>query len=79
MIFISQSGLKDNTLAADWERWYLEHLRIMVTVPGIASAQRFKTDMPAFPPSLAIYSVASSNVFSDPYYLSVRGMGNGWR
>jgi hypothetical protein len=75
MIFISQSGLKDNTLAGEWERWYLEHLRIMVTVPGIASAQRFKTDMPAFPPSLAIYSVASPDVFSDPYYLSVRGMG----
>jgi hypothetical protein len=78
MIFISQSGLKDNadnTLAEDWDHWYLEHLRIMVTVPGIASAQRFKTDDPAFAPSLAIYSVASPEVFSDPYYLSVRGMG----
>jgi hypothetical protein len=75
MIFISQSGLTDTALAANWDRWYLEHLRIMVTVPGIASAQRFKTDAPGFPPSLAIYSVASPDVFSDPYYLSVRGMG----
>ncbi|HEV2008353.1 MAG TPA: hypothetical protein VGQ88_06475 [Burkholderiales bacterium] len=75
MIFISQSGITDATRAADWDRWYLEHLRIMATVPGIASAQRFKTDMPGFPPSLAIYSVASPAVFNDPYYLSVRGMG----
>lgn len=75
MIFISQSGLTDTTRAADWDRWYLEHLRIMATVPGVSSAQRFKTDTPGFPPSLAIYSVASPAVFNDPYYLSVRGMG----
>ena len=78
MIFISQSGLTDATREAAWDEWYVEHLRIMATVPGISSAQRFKTSAPGFPPSLAIYSVASAGVFSDPYYLSVRGMGD-WR
>jgi hypothetical protein len=75
MIFISQSGLADRAREAQWDQWYLEHLRIMATVPGISSAQRFKTDTPGFPPSLAIYSVASPAVFDDPYYQSVRGMG----
>lgn len=75
MIFISQSGITDDSRAADWDSWYLEHLRIMATVPGISSAQRFKTRTPGSSPSLAIYSVASSDVFTDPYYLSVRGMG----
>jgi hypothetical protein len=75
MIFISQSGLTDNSRAADWDTWYLEHLRIMATVPGVSSAQRFKTDAPGSSPSLAIYSVTSADVFKDPYYLSVRGMG----
>ncbi len=75
MIFISQTGVTDNTREAQLDQWYLEHLRIMATVPGISSAQRFKTDTPGFPPSLAIYSVASAAVFDDPYYLSVRGMG----
>ena len=75
MIFISQSGITDSSRAADWDAWYLEHLRIMATVPGISSAQRFETATPGFPPSLAIYSVASADVFKDPYYLSVRGMG----
>ncbi len=75
MIFMSQSGLTDTTRAADWDAWYLEHLRIMATVPGISSAQRFKTDTPGSSPSLAIYSVASADVFKDPYYLGVRGMG----
>jgi hypothetical protein len=75
MIFISQSGLTENSRAAEWDAWYLEHLRIMATVPGVSSAQRFKTDTSGFPPSLAIYSVTSADVFKDPCYLSVRGMG----
>ena len=75
MIFISQSGLTDPSREADWDAWYLEHLRIMATVPGVSSAQRFKTDTPGVSPSLAIYSVTSAEVFKDPYYLSVRGLG----
>jgi hypothetical protein len=75
VIFISQSGITDASRNSDWDAWYLEHLRIMATVPGVSSAQRFKTDTPGSPPSLAIYSVTSAEVFKDPYYLSVRGMG----
>lgn len=75
MIFISQSGLTDNARAAEWDNWYVEHLRLMATVPGISSAQRLRTDTPGFSPSLAIYSVDSPAVFEDPYYQSVRGMG----
>ena len=75
MIFISQTGVIDTTREAQLDQWYLEHLRIMATVPGVSSAQRFKTGTRGFPPSLAIYSVASPAVFDDPYYLSVRGMG----
>jgi hypothetical protein len=75
MIFVSQSGLTDHSRAADWDAWYVEHLRIMATVPGVSSAQRFKTATPGSSPSLAIYSVTSADVFKDPYYLSVRGMG----
>lgn len=75
MIFNSQSGITDNSRTAHWDQWYLEHLRIMATVPGVSSAQRFKTDTPGFSPSLAIYSMTSADVFKDPYYLSVRGMG----
>ena len=75
MIFMSQSGLSDPAREKEWDAWYVEHLRIMLTVPGIASAQRFKTDSPGYSPSLAMYTIASAEVFRDPYYLSVRGMG----
>jgi hypothetical protein len=75
MIFMSQSGLTVSGRDHDWDRWYGEHLDIMVSVPGISSAQRFKTSTPGHSPSLAMYSLASADVFQDPYYLSVRGMG----
>ena len=75
MIFNSQSGITDHTREADWAQWYFEHLRIMATVPGVFSAQRFTTTHHAHPPSLAMYGVASAAVFTGEYYLSVRGMG----
>ena len=75
MIFTSESGMTDPTRAADWDQWYIGHLDIMVSCPGVSSAQRFKTSTPGHPPSLAMYSIASPDVFKDPYYLSVRGMG----
>ena len=75
MIFMSQSGLLDPAREREWDAWYVEHLRVMVTVPGIGSAQRFTTDSPSHSPSLAMYSVASAEVFADPYYRRVRGMG----
>jgi hypothetical protein len=75
MIFMSESGLIDTSRESEWDRWYIEHLKIMASVPGISSAQRFKSTSGGASPSLAVYSVASAEVFNDPYYLSVRGMG----
>ena len=75
MIFMSQSGITDGARETDWDRWYVDHLSIMASVPGVSSAQRFKTATPGHSPSLAMYSFASPAVFQDPYYLSVRGMG----
>jgi hypothetical protein len=75
MIFMSQSGITDPTKEAEWAKWYVEHLRIMCTVDGITSAKRFKTSSPDWPASLAMYSLRSPGVFSDPYYQKIRGMG----
>ena len=75
MIFMSQTGITDSTREAELDAWYVEHLRIMLTVKGVTSTQRFKTASPGHSPSLAMYGVAGPGVFQDPYYLSVRGMG----
>ena len=75
MIFNSQSAITDLAREAAWGQWYFEHLRIMATVPGVFSAQRFLTTHAGHPRSLAIYGVANADVFKGQYYLSVRGMG----
>jgi hypothetical protein len=75
MIFMSQSGITDPTQEPQWAQWYVEHLRIMRTVDGITSAERFQTTATNWPPSLAIYSIRSPEVFVDPYYQKIRGMG----
>lgn len=75
MIFMSQSGLTDPSRESDWDVWYIEHLRIMATVTGVDSAQRFKTASPGYSPSLAMYTMQSGDVFTDPYYQSIRGLG----
>lgn len=76
MIFMSQSGLVDTSCQAEWDAWYLEHLAIMATVPGVLSAQRFATTSAGHPPSLGLYTVTSPDVFNGAYYQSVRGMGS---
>ncbi len=75
MIFMSQSGLTDPSRELDWDRWYRDHLRVMASVQGVESAQRFKTRTPGYSPSLAMYTMESAAVFEDPYYLSIRGLG----
>lgn len=75
MIFMSQSGITDPTKESEWAQWYVEHLRIMRTVDGITSAERFQTTAPNWPPSLAMYSIRSPEVFVDAYYQKIRGMG----
>ncbi len=75
MIFMIQSGITDPAGEAAWREWYVEHLRIMCTVNGIDSAQRFRTRSSDWPPSLAMYSIRAPEVFVDPYYQKIRGMG----
>jgi len=76
MIFMSQSSITDLTLSDDWSKWYVEHLEIMLTVNGIDSAERYTTDSQGWPFSLAMYSIRSPEIFQDPYYLKIRGMGS---
>src|SRR6266853_1159389 len=75
MIFTSESGLTDPCRIAEWDVWYRGHLAAMVAVPGVTSAQRFRSLDEGPPPSLAMYTVASPAVFESDIYLRTRGMG----
>jgi hypothetical protein len=72
MIFMSQSGLVDASRQAEWDAWYLDHLAIMATVPGVLSAQRFTTSSAGHPPSLGLYTITSPDVFNGTYYQIAR-------
>jgi hypothetical protein len=75
MIFMSQSGITVPERQAEWDAWYVAHLEVMLTVNGIDSAQRFMLIQGDNSPSLAIYTIASQDVFQDAYYRRIRGMG----
>jgi len=75
MIFTSESGLGDPSRIPEWDSWYRGHLAAMAAVPGITSAQRFRSLDEGPPPSLAMYTVASAAVFDSDIYLRTRGMG----
>jgi hypothetical protein len=75
MIFTSESGLTDPGRRDEWDAWYLGHLAVMVAVPGISSAQRFRALSDGVPPSLAMYGVSSPAVFEDEIYRRTHGMG----
>ena len=59
MIFNSQSAITDPTREPAWAEWYEEHLRIMATVPGVFSAQRFLTTHVGHPRSYVAIDVVT--------------------
>jgi hypothetical protein len=75
MIFTSESGLTDPSRIAEWDFWYRGHLAAMAAVPGVSSAQRFRALEEGPPPSLAMYTASSPDVFDSEIYLRTRGMG----
>jgi hypothetical protein len=75
MILMSQNSLLDGNNVAVLADWYLEHLRNMSSVPGIFSAQRFKTMSGGYPRSVALYSVVSEQAFDSDLYRGIAGFG----
>jgi len=60
----------------EWNAWYETYLTQLVSLPGLTTAQRFRaltSGTPAWT-YLAIYSVASLEVFASEAY---RGIGGG--
>jgi hypothetical protein len=58
---------------ADFDRFYDDHITMLLTVDGFLSAQRFECTHAAVAPLLAIYQVAGPEVLSGPSYRSKGG------
>jgi len=66
-------GLPD--LEADWNAWYSGNLRVLLGVPGIDSAQRFRVPDATPPRYMAMYTLAGPEVFESKAYLEAGGGG----
>ncbi len=65
-------------LLEDWDRWYVGHIELLLTVPGFLGGQRFTTAAsPDGRPFLAIYELSSPAVMRSDEYERARGFG-GW-
>jgi hypothetical protein len=59
-----------------WHDWYAGYLQKLVSVPGIDTAQRFKALDCSPPRYLAMYSVASADVYQSDAYRNMGGGGS---
>ena len=68
MLYVVEMDFTRPSRQAAWDAWYMEHVHVLLSVPGFHTAQRFVCLTPWSAPYLAIYSVDSADVFeSSPY------------
>jgi len=62
-------------LEAEWNAWYGGNLQVLLSVPGIGSAQRFRVAETSPPRYMAMYTVAGPEVFESDAYRNAGGGG----
>jgi len=75
MIYMVEHTFSMPELEADWNAWYAGNLGVLLAVPGIASAQRFRVPDSAPPRYMAMYTLAGPEVFESEAYLKAGGGG----
>ncbi len=76
MIYMVDHVYTDPTTEQAWHEWYTGYLRKLISVPGIHSAQRFRAVGCTPSRYLAMYSIASADVYSSEAYKSIGGGGS---
>jgi len=73
MLYMVELDLPHPALLDEWQAWYGEHLRVLLSIPGILSAQRFRSITPSASPFVAIYTIAGADVMTSPAYRAQAG------
>jgi hypothetical protein len=68
MLYVVEMDFIQPARQAQWDAWYMEHLDILLSVPGFHTAQRFLCSTPWPAPYLAVYTVDSPEVFESASY-----------
>jgi hypothetical protein len=78
VIYTVELNFSDPDRENAWNTWYETYLAQLVSLPGLSTAQRFRAVTPGAQPweYLALYSVASLDVFESEAYRSIGGGGN---
>lgn len=81
MIYTVELNFSDPARAEEWNAWYETYLAQLVSLPGLSTAQRSRAVVPGAQPweYLALYSVASLDVFASEAYCSIGGGGHASR
>ena len=81
MIYTVELNFSDPGREVEWNAWYETYLTQLVSLPGLTTAQRFRALTPGTPAwaYLAIYSVASLEVFASDAYRGIGGDGQASR
>jgi hypothetical protein len=77
VIYTVELNFSDPARAEEWHAWYEAYLAQLVSLPGLSTAQRFRAVAPGTPSwaYLALYSVASLDVFASDAYRRIGGGG----
>jgi hypothetical protein len=68
MIYMVEMGFPHPERLAEWHDWYMEHIKVLLTVPGFRASQRFEAVVDNPSPYLALHEVASAEMFQSEAY-----------
>jgi hypothetical protein len=78
VIYTVELNFTDHAREDEWHAWYETYLEQLVSLPGLSTAQRFRAVAPGAQPweYLALYSIASLDVYESQAYRNIGGGGN---
>ena len=75
MIYMVEMALIDVARRAEWDAWYLSHMKKLISIPGIQATQRFESLAPHDSPFVALHQVTGEEVFTSVAYRAKAGPG----
>jgi hypothetical protein len=75
MIYMVEHTFSLPELEDEWNSWYSGNLRVLLSVPGIDSAQRFRVPATTPPRYMAMYTLSGPEVFDSAAYRDAGGGG----
>lgn len=77
MMYTVELNFADPSRADEWNAWYETYLRKLITLPGLSTAQRFRAVEKSAQKweYLALYSIASLDVYQTDAYRAIGGGG----